>query len=594
MTRRPLPLHSVRFLTALVAVGLGALPAACQGAPASRPAPAASARPTPADSARPAVAAHAMVSTGHPEASAVGLAVLQAGGNAVDAAVAVGFALAAVLPDAGNVGGGGFLVLRRADGTATSWDFREAAPGAATRGMFVGPDGVPVPGRSTTGHLAAGVPGTVAGLLAAHAAEGRLPLEDLIGPAIRLARGHVLTDRSAGLLHRYRGDFAAFESSARLFVRPESDPWRAGQRFENPELARTLERIRDGGRDGFYRGETARLIAAEMRRGGGLITEADLAAYRPVERPVLRGTYRGYRLITMPPPSSGGIALLQVLRAVEPYPVGAWGTTSPAALHLVGEALRRAFADRARYVGDPAFAAVPVAGLVDSLYVARRMATFRPDAATPSRSVRAGQPAASEGTETTHFSVVDAEGNAVAVTTTLNDYFGSRVVVGGAGFLLNDEMDDFAAAPGRPNTWGLVQGEVNAVAPGKRMASSMTPVIAEDPAGRLFFVGGSPGGPRIISTVAQVLLGVIDDGLDVQTAAARPRVHHQWLPDRLDAEWGVPDATLAALRALGWTVEQTDRFGAANCVVVRYRPDGSHTFEGSADPRRSDDDARGY
>ncbi|HEX8384842.1 MAG TPA: gamma-glutamyltransferase, partial [Rubricoccaceae bacterium] len=564
----------------LFVLALGAALGLSLAAPTAAAPPARRVQAAPADSTRPATAAHAMVSTGHPEASAVGLAVLRAGGNAVDAAVAVGFALAAVLPDAGNVGGGGFLVLRRADGTATTWDFRETAPGAATRGMFVGPDGAPVPGRSTRGHLAAGVPGTVAGLLAAHAAEGRLPLADLVEPAVRLARGHVLTDRAAGLLHRYREDFAGFESSSRLFVRPESDPWRGGQRFENPDLARVLERVREGGRDGFYRGETARLVAEEMRRGGGLITEADLAAYRPVERPVLRGTYRGYRLLTMPPPSSGGIALLQVLRSVEPYPVGAWGTQSPDALHLLGEALRRAFADRARYVGDPAFARVPAAGLVDSLYVAGRMATFRPGTATPSRTVRGGRPAGAEGTETTHFSIVDADGNAVAVTTTLNDYFGSKVVVGGAGFLLNDEMDDFAAAPGRPNTWGLVQGEVNAVAPGKRMASSMTPVVVEDPAGRLFFVGGSPGGPRIISTVAQVLLGVVDDGLDVQAAASRPRVHHQWLPDRLDAEWGVPEATLEALRARGWAVEQTDRFGAANCVVVRYRPDGSHTLEG--------------
>jgi len=521
------------------------------------------------------------------------VAVLEAGGNAVDAAVAVGFALAAVLPDAGNIGGGGFLVLRRDDGSATTWDFRERAPAGATRGMFVGRDGAPVPGRSTTGHLAIGVPGTVAGLLAAHEKEGRLPLATLIEPAIQLARRHTLTSRSAGLLHRYRADFAAFESSARLFVRPESDPWRTGMTFENPELAATLERIRDRGRNGFYSGETARLIVAEMQRGGGLITLADLDAYEPVERDVLRGTYRGYTLLTMPPPSSGGIALLQTLKAMEAYPIGEWGSQSPQALHLLGEALRRAFADRARYVGDPAFVRVPAAGLVDPEYVAGRMASFDPMRATPSSRVRAGQPAGAEPTETTHYSVVDADGNAVAVTTTLNDYFGSRVTVGGAGFLLNDEMDDFTSAPGRPNTWGLVQGEVNAVAPGKRMASSMTPVVVEDANGRLFFVGGSPGGPKIISTVVQVLLGVIDDRLDVQTAAARPRIHHQWLPDRMEAEWGLPDETLESLRSRGWTVEQVDRFGAANCIVVRYAPDGSYTLEGSADPRRSDDDARG-
>ena len=551
--------------------------------------------PRPAADTRPA-AAHAVVTTGHPEASAVGLAVLRDGGNAVDAAVAIGFALAAVLPDAGNVGGGGFLVLRRADGTATAWDFRETAPAAATRDLFLGPDGRVVAGRSTRGHLAAGVPGTVAGLLAAHAREGRLPLARLVEPAIALARGHTVTERTAGLLNRYQRDFAAFEASAELYGRTSDRPFRAGERFENPDLAATLERIRDGGHDGFYRGETARLVAAEMRRGGGLITEADLAAYRPVERAVLSGRYRGYRILTMPPPSSGGIALLQTLRALEPHPVAAWGSQSPRALHVFGEALRRAFADRFRYAGDPAFVHVPAAGLVDSLYVAGRMATLDPGRATPSLDLVAGRPAgaASEPTETTHYSVVDADGSAVAVTTTLNDYFGSRVVVGGAGFLLNDEMDDFAAAPGQPNTWGLVQGEANAVGPGRRMASSMTPVIVEDAAGDLFAVCGSPGGPRIVSTVAQVLVGVIDDGLSVQAAAARPRVHHQWLPDVLYAEAGIPEATLDALRGIGWTVEATDRFGAANCITARTAPDGSRRLDASADPRRSDDDARGY
>ena len=540
-----------------------------------------------------AYAERAVVTTGHPEASAVALDVLRQGGNAVDAAVAAAFALAAVLPDAGNVGGGGFLVLRRADGTATAWDFRETAPLAATRDLFLGPDGLPVAGRSTAGHLAVGVPGTVAGLVAAHAADGRLPLARVVEPAVRLARGHVLTARAASLLNRYRPDFARFDASAALFVRDA--PWQAGDVFENPDLAATLGRIRDRGHDGFYRGETARLLAEEMARGGGLITLADLAAYRAVEREPLRGAYRGYRLATMPPPSSGGIALLQTLAALEPYPVATWGSQSPRALHVLGEALRRAFADRARYAGDPAWARVPVAGLVDPAYVAARMATFDPGRATLSADVLAGVPAgAPEPTETTHLSVVDADGAAVALTTTLNDYFGARVVVAGAGFLLNDEMDDFATAPGLPNAWGLVQGEANAVAPGRRMASSMTPVIVEDAAGRLFAACGSPGGPRIISTVAQVLLGVIDDRLGVQAAAARPRVHHQWLPDVLYAEAGLPAETLDALRGIGWAVEPTDRFGAANCVVVRTASDGTRTLTASADPRRPDDDARGY
>ncbi|HEX9952776.1 MAG TPA: gamma-glutamyltransferase family protein, partial [Rubricoccaceae bacterium] len=438
------------------------------------------------------------------------------------------------------------------------------------------------------------VPGSVAGLIAAHASGGRLPLARLVEPAIRLARGHTVTFRTANLLNRYRADFESFDAARRLYVRDA--PWQAGDRLENPDLVRTLERIRDGGRDGFYRGETARLLAAEMRRGGGLITEADLAAYRPVERTVLRGAYRGYRILTMPPPSSGGIALLQTLAALEPFPIAEWGSQNPRALHALGEALRRAFADRARYIGDPAFVTVPVAGLVDPVYARGRMTTFDPARTTPSASVAEGEPAGHEHTETTHLSVVDAEGNAVSLTTTLNDYFGSRVVVGGAGFLLNDEMDDFATAPGLPNAWGLVQGEVNAVGPGRRMASSMTPVIVERPDGALFFVGGSPGGPRIISTVAQVLLGVIDDGLGVQEAASRPRVHHQWLPDVLYAEAGVPAETLDALSALGWAIEATDRFGAANCILVRTAPDGTRTrtLTASADPRRSDDDARTF
>ncbi len=538
------------------------------------------------------VATHAIVTSGHPEATDVGLAVLRDGGNAVDAAVATAFALAAVLPDAGNIGGGGFLVLRRADGSTTSWDFRETAPASATRDLFLGPDGLPVAERSTIGHLASGVPGSVAGLLAAHAAEGRLPLARLIDPAIRLARSHAVSFRAASLLNRYRTDFARFPASSALYGR--AAPWQPGDRLENPDLARTLERIRDGGADGFYRGETARLLVAEMQRGGGLITLADLAGYRPVQRDVLRGQYRENRLITMPPPSSGGIALLQVLGALEPYPIAAWGSQSPRALHVFGEALRRTFADRARYVGDPAFVSVPASGLVAPSYVARRMATFDPTRATPSLDVAAGEPVLREHTETTHLSVVDADGGAVALTTTLNDYFGSRVVVGGAGFLLNDEMDDFATAPGLPNVWGLVQGEVNAVAPGRRMASSMTPVIMEDAAGDLSLVCGSPGGPRIISTVAQVILGVFDDGLGVQEAAARPRVHHQWLPDVMYAEAGVPTPALDALRGLGWTVEATDRFGAANCIRVVTRPDGTRELTASADPRRSDDRARGY
>ena len=530
-----------------------------------------------------------MVATGHPEASKVGLRVLRQGGNAVDAAVAIGFALAVVLPDAGNLGGGGFLVLREAGGTASTWDFRERAPLAAWREMYA--DGSR---SSTRGHLAVGVPGTVAGLLAAHEAEGRLPLADLIEPAIRLADGQWLTGRNALLFNRYRDDFAHFPSTARVFVKPGGERFMPGERFRQPDLAATLRRIRDRGAEGFYQGETADLIVAEMERGGGLITHADLAGYRAVQRPALESLYRGHRLFTMGPPSAGGVALVQVLRSVEPYPLAAYGLHSPEAVHLGGEALRRAFADRARWLGDPDAVDVPVGGLIDPTYVSRRMASFDPEAASVSLDVQPGVPPRGESTETTHFSVVDAEGNAVAVTTTLNDYFGSKVVVDGAGFFLNDEMDDFTSAPGRPNLWGLTQGEVNAVAPGKRMASSMTPVIVEDPEGRLLLVAGSPGGARIVSTVFEVVTNVVDFGLDAQTAVSLPRYHHQWLPDEMEYEDGLPEAALSGLRRRGWTLDQLTRFGAANIVVVRYDADGVPTLEGGADPRRDDDDARGY
>lgn len=532
-----------------------------------------------------------MVVTGHPEASKVGLRILRQGGNAVDAAVGIGFALAVVLPDAGNVGGGGFLVLRQSDGAATSWDFRERAPLGAWREMYAG-DGA---ASSTRGHLAAGVPGTVAGLLAAHEAHGRLPLADLVEPAIRLAEGQWLTERNALLFNRYRGDFEAFPSTARYFTKPDGEPFMPGERFVQSDLADVLRRIRDRGRAGFYEGETADLIVAEMERGGGLITHEDLQGYRPIQRDVLETTYRGYRVRSMGPPSSGGVALAQALQAVEPYPLAAWGVHSPEAVHLAGEALRRAFADRAYWLGDPAYVDVPAEALIDSGYVARRMASFRPGRTTPSREVAHGSPPdlPHESTETTHYSVVDAEGNAVAVTTTLNDYFGSKVVVDGAGFFLNDEMDDFTSAPGRPNLWGLVQGEANAVAPGKRMVSSMTPIIVDDPEGRLFMVAGSPGGSRIISTVFEVLTNVVDFGLDAQQAVSLPRFHHQWLPDELEYEAGLPDATLAALRQRGWSLDRLTRFGAANIIVVRHGPDG-RILEGGADPRRADDDARGY
>ena len=516
-------------------------------------------------------------------ASAAGVAVMERGGNAVDAAVATGFALAVTFPVAGNVGGGGFMVIRFPDGTATTVDYRETAPAAATRDMYVSDStGRPDPRLSRRGHLASGMPGSVAGLLHAHGRYGRLPLADVLAPALRLAGGFVLTGPEADLLNAYAVPFAAYPGTAAAFTRPGG--YAPGDTLRQPDLRRVLLRIRDRGHDGFYRGPTADLLVAEMERGGGLITHADLAAYQPVERAPVEGTYRGHRVLSMAPPSSGGVALVQMLHAMEPFDVAGMGFNSSATVHLMGEAMRRAFADRATLLGDPDFAEIPVAALTDSAYTARRMADFDPARADSSVAVGAGlRP---ESPQTTHYSVVDADGLAVSTTTTLNGGFGSHVVVPGAGFFLNNEMDDFTSAPGVPNMFGLVQGEPNAIAPGKRMLSSMTPTIVEDPAGRLMLVVGSPGGPRIITTVFEVILNVIDHGMDVQEAVAAPRVHHQWLPDVLYAERHALAAdVVTALEARGWRVDESAGYWSrADAIRVRYRDARSTTDPSGLDP----------
>ena len=533
-----------------------------------------------ADTVDGVTAAHGMVVTGHPEASRVGMEVLRDGGNAIDAAVAAGFALAVTLPKAGNVGGGGFLVIRFADGTATTLDFRETAPAAATRDMFLGADGEPVRSRSRRGHLASGVPGTVAGLLHALDAYGTKPRAELIEPAIRLAaEGFRLTEKQAGHLNRYRSDFLDFPSTAKYFVKADSGYFVPGETFVQRDLAGVLRRIRDHGRDGFYRGRTADLLVAEMERGGGLITHADLEAYEPVERAPVRGTYRGYRVISMPPPSSGGIALVQLLNAVEPADLGALGFHTAASMHRMAEAERRVYADRAHWLGDPAFVEMPVEGLLSKGYARSRMADFNPRRATPSERVTHGTPPGAvpeESTETTHLSVVDADGNAVSLTTTINDWFGSKVVVDGAGFFLNDEMDDFTAKPGTPNLWGSVTNERNAIEPGKRMLSSMSPTILEDPSGAPFMVVGTPGGTRIITTVFQTVTGVIDFDLPLAEAVMAMRFHHQWDPDELSVETdvatfeggGFSEATLDSLEAMGWRVRGFGNTGAVSAILV--------------------------
>ena len=538
----------------------------------------------------PVRAERGLVVSAHRKASKVGVEMLKAGGNAIDAAAATGFALAVVYPVAGNLGGGGFMVVRRADGRATTVDFREKAPMAATRDMYLDSTGTYMPRLSRRSHLASGVPGSVAGLLEAHDRYGLLPRRTILQPALELAReGFSLSSLQAERLNQNRSAFLRSPGAAHYFTKAGSARYRAGELFVQEDLARVLERIRDQGRAGFYAGETADLIAAEMERGGGLITREDLAAYEVAEREPVTSTYRGYRLFSMPPPSSGGVALAQLLNAVEPYDITEMGFHASATVHLMGEAMRRVYADRSKWLGDADFFPVPREELVSKEYMRRRMADFDPQRASVSDSVSHGDPLAYESRETTHYSVVDSAGNAVSVTTTLNGGYGSKVAVEGAGFFMNNEMDDFSAKPGVPNMYGLIGSEANAIEPEKRMLSSMAPTIVEDPQGRLFLVIGTPGGSTIITTVFQVMMNVIDHGMNIQQAVGVSRVHHQWLPDVLRYErWGLPRDVVRNLENRGWTVREQGTWGRANGITVRYNESGSlgRTYFGGADPRR--------
>jgi gamma-glutamyltranspeptidase/glutathione hydrolase len=532
-----------------------------------------------------------MVASTSAEASRAGLDVLKAGGNAVDAAVAVGFALAVTHPSAGNLGGGGFMVIRLADGRETTIDFRETAPGRATRDMFLDARGEVVPERSLETPLAAGVPGSVAGLAYALRTYGSQPLPAVMAPAIALARdgfevSWALSDSLAGA----SGLLGRNPAARAIFLRPDGTAPPPGSRLVQPDLARTLALVADQGPGAFYEGGIGELIATEMARSGGLITREDLAAYKPVERAPVTGTYRGVRVVSMGPPSSGGVALVTLLNILEGYPLAEYGANSSRTIHLVAEAARRVYADRAEWLGDPGFTRVPVAGLTAKPYAARLRATIDPARATPSALVKAGSSADLESTQTTHYSVVDAAGNAVAVTTTLNGGYGNGQVVPGAGFLLNNEMDDFSARPGTPNMFGLVGGSANAVAPGKRMLSSMTPtILVRD--GRTWLVTGSPGGSRIITTVLQTVLNVVDFGMDVQEAVDAPRFHHQWLPDRIDVERrGFPTDVLDRLRALGHVVAESGDMGDVHAILVDPR---TSLRMGASDPRM-DGRALGY
>ncbi len=531
----------------------------------------------------------AMVVSAHPLASQVGADILRRGGNAVDAAIAVQFALAVVYPDAGNIGGGGFMVLRQHDGRIDALDYREKAPAAAHRNMYLNKTGQVVPGLSLAGHLAAGVPGTVDGMVQAHEKYGSLPWRELVQPAILLAaKGFGLTKKEAKKLNAQRNDFIKYNTRKPTFIL--RNHWKEKDTLRLPELAFTLELIRDKGRAGFYEGPTAEKIAAEMARGQGLITQNDLATYRSVWRRPVTGKVGDYRIISMPPPSSGGIALIQLLTITARYPVPAWGPNTLKTAHLMIEAERRVYADRAKHLGDPAFYQVPVAGLLDTAYIKGRMAGFSPKKATRSKNVSAGVPAPAESPNTTHYAIVDAQGNAVSVTTTLNSSFGSKVFVAGAGFLLNNEMDDFSVKPGFPNTYGLVGGEANAIAPGKRMLSSMTPTILEKN-GKLFMVIGSMGGSTIITTVYQIIQNVIAHGFTMQGAVNAGRFHHQWLPDWILSEWGALGfGTGLRLWLKGHKIVPKNG-GIGRAAAILVLPNGQ--LEGGADPR-GDDASAGF
>ncbi|HEX9984632.1 MAG TPA: gamma-glutamyltransferase [Thermoanaerobaculia bacterium] len=505
-----------------------------------------------AASREPVRAKHVMVASTSELASRIGADVMKKGGNAVDAAVAVALALAVTWPSAGNLGGGGFLVLRKADGTAEVIDYRERAPLAATRTMYLDAQGNVIKGSSTEGYKAVGVPGTVAGLMLAHKRHGKLKWAELVEPARALAADgfEVTYHLSRSLrLKSTQEKMAAFAESRRIFQR-DGKFYELGERFVQPELATTLARIKANPRD-FYEGETARLIVKDMQANGGILTLEDLRTYEPTVRKPLRTTYRGYEILTMPPPSSGGIALIEMLNILEAYDLKGMGWHSSQYLHTLIETMRRAFADRAQHLGDADFVKVPLAGLASKAYAAERRKTIDLTRASTSQRVGAANPLPYESPDTTHFTIVDSEGNVVSNTYTLNDSYGAGVTARGTGVLLNNEMDDFTSKPGVPNDYGLLQGEANAIQPKKRPLSSMTPTIVTKN-GKFAFAIGSPGGPTIINTVLQVLLNVIDFDMDIQQAIDSPRVHHQWMPDMVYWEaFGINADTRAVLEKMG-------------------------------------------
>ena len=529
-----------------------------------------------------------MVVSANSYASEVGIDILKKGGNAVDAAVAVQFALAVVYPNAGNIGGGGFMVYRSAKGETSTIDYREKAPAAASRDMYLDSAGNPIVDKSMYGSLAAGVPGAVAGIYEAHQKYGKLPWADLVAPSVELAaKGFVIGERQARELNELQQRFMELNPLGTALAK--EGQWLKGEILVQKELANTLTHIKDKGKAGFYEGPVADSIVAEMKRSGGMMTHQDLKNYQAVWRKPIEGMYRGYKVITMPPPSSGGIALIQLLKSVEGFPLKKWGHNADSTVQVMVEAERRVYADRAAHLGDPDFYKVPQKQLMDDAYVKDRMSSFTWDKATPSAMLNAGTVAAAESEETTHFSIVDREGNSVSITTTLNGSYGACVVVKGAGFLLNNEMDDFSVKPGAPNMYGLVGGEANAILPNKRMLSSMTPAILEKD-GDLFMVVGTPGGSTIITSVFQTILNVIDFDQDMQTAVNSKKFHHQWLPDEVVFERGALDSlTQGYLEKKGYQIRARGPIGRVDAILKTKWG----YYQGGADPR-GDDQAIGW
>ncbi len=544
----------------------------------------------------PVRAKHGMVASTNEVASRVGVEIMKRGGNAVDAAIAVAFALAVTHPAAGNLGGGGFMMIRLKDGSTTAIDYREMAPAAAHRDVYLDKHGNLIEGEggSLIGYRAAGVPGTVRGMELAlkKYGSGKLTWAQLVEPARRIAAsGYTVTYSLARSLHNTREYLSKYAETSRIYLRGHNY-YKEGEIFRQPELAATFARLQRSGPNEFYEGETARLIVADMKRNNGLMTMEDLRGYVAKERTPVRGSYRGHEIISMPPPSSGGAVLIQMLNILEGFDFQKLEANSSDRYHLMAESMRRAFADRAEYMGDSDFVKVPVAGLIDKSYATTLRATINTDRASTSADVRAGRPAGYESDDTTHFTVVDAEGNAVSNTYTLNNSYGSAAVARGTGILLNNEMDDFAAKPGTPNLYGLIQGERNAVAPRKRPLSAMTPTIVLRKDGSLWFTVGSPGGPTIINTVLCIITNVIDYEMNIQQAIDFPRIHHQWLPDELVGEpFSLSGDTQRALTSRGHKLAKLRYLGDAEGIMIEEK---TGMRLGATDPRRSDGQAVGY